>query len=58
MCAAAAGKASKGEENNPLPAYSASFTSLHEAEQKKDLLQCASILRLLGLQILLFVYTC
>lgn len=31
---AAVGKASKGRENNPLPAPSASFTSLHEAEQK------------------------
>lgn len=40
---AAAGKASKGRENKPLPAFSASFTSLCEAEQKKDLLRCASI---------------
>lgn len=40
---AAAGKASKGRENNSLPASSASFTSLHEAEQKKDALQCASV---------------
>lgn len=43
LWAAAAGKARKGKENNPLTASSASFTSLHEAEQEKDLLQCTSI---------------